>query len=131
MGIEPPFMYEKPSKYTFAGPLDRGFNPKSVSQTSWTPKESRAKQDGPLIKASELNRHPDSYLIVPYGNVNSKPMSRKTKTVVKWVRILLLLLRICSWLGAAGLLVCVVCIKPIGTTMAWIIRVPVSRLTMA
>ena len=64
MGIEPPFLYDHPSKYTFAGPLDKGFNPKAVSQASLVPPIKRPKQDGPLINAKEFNRHPDSYFVV-------------------------------------------------------------------
>lgn len=57
MGVEPPFIYDKPSTYTFDGPTSRGFNPKAVTQASWAPKASKAKQDGPLVS---FNRHPDS-----------------------------------------------------------------------
>ena len=64
MGIEPPFIYDQPSKYTFANPNQKGFNPKAVSQAAWAPKSSRPKADGPLINSREMNRHPDSYLVV-------------------------------------------------------------------
>ena len=51
-------------------------------------------------------------------------MSPRTKSKVKWVRVVQLLLRICAILGAAGLLVCVICIRPTGSSTDWIIRVP-------
>ena len=63
MGVEPPFLYDPPSKYTFAGATDRGFNPKAVSQTAWAPKPPKLKPEGPLINSAAFNRHPDSYVI--------------------------------------------------------------------
>ena len=51
-------------------------------------------------------------------------MSPHTKTEVKWLRWAQILLRVCALLGALGLLVCVICIKPTGATLDWIIRVP-------
>ena len=131
MGAEPPFIYDKASSYTFSGATNLGFNPKAATQATWAPKQSRPKPNGPLIDAKELNRHPDSYFIVPYGNLNWKPMSRHTRTIVKWVRILQLLLRILAFLGAAGLLVCVICIKPVGSSLDWVIRIPVSSLLLS
>ena len=64
MGVEPPFIYDPPSRYSFVGPNEKGFNPKAVSQASLSPPRSRPKQDGPLINAKEFNRHPDSYFVV-------------------------------------------------------------------
>lgn len=57
MGVEPPFIYDKPSAYTFDGPTGRGFNPKAATQASWSPKQPKPKQDGPLVS---FNRHPDA-----------------------------------------------------------------------
>lgn len=64
MGVEPPFLYDHPSRYSFTSPTEKGFNPKAVSQASWTPRDPRPQQHGPLINAGEINRHPDSYFIV-------------------------------------------------------------------
>ena len=64
MGIEPPFLYDHPSKYSFVSPADKGFNPKAISQASLAPPVQRPKRDGPLINAAEFNRHPDSYFVV-------------------------------------------------------------------
>ena len=59
MGVEPPFLYDHPSKYTFNGPTDNGFNPKAATIASWIPTQPKPKpkSDGPLI---EFNKHPDS-----------------------------------------------------------------------
>ena len=127
MGAQEPFMYDHPTKYSFLGPADRQFNPKTVTQASWTPRAQRPKHDGPLIESKEFNRHPDSYIIVPYGNLNAKPMGKRTKAKVKWTRLTQLFLRICALLGALGMLVCVICLRGTETLTGWVIRVPVSR----
>lgn len=126
MGVEPPFLYDPPSRYSFTGSTDKGFNPKAVTQASWSPPPTRAapRPQGPLINS--VNKHPDSYLIVPYGNINAKPMSPRTKYKVKYSRWAQLFLRACALLGALGMLVCVICIKGTQDTVGWIIRVPVS-----
>ncbi|KAK3176520.1 hypothetical protein OEA41_007843 [Lepraria neglecta] len=111
MGVEPPFLYDHPSKYSFVGPTEKGFNPKAATQASWSPTRAKAKPDGPLINSKEFNRHPDSYFVVPYGNLDSKPMSPRTKSKVKWTRLAQLFLRICELLGAAGMLFCGICLK--------------------
>lgn len=61
----------------------------------------------------------------PYGNLNWKPMSPRTRKKVKYTRTVQLLLRICQLLGALGLLFCVICIKGTKGSTGWIIRVPV------
>ena len=57
MGIDPPYLYDHPSKYSF------NFQPKAVSEASWRPSPQRPKQEGPLINAKEFNKHPDSYYV--------------------------------------------------------------------
>ena len=64
MGIEQPFLYDHPTKYSFVGPGDKGFNPRAATQANWTPPLPRSKHDGPLIQSKAFNRHPDSYLIM-------------------------------------------------------------------
>ncbi|MCJ1390160.1 hypothetical protein MMC18_003018 [Xylographa bjoerkii] len=123
MGADPPFLYDHPSRYSFTGPTEKGFNPKAASHASWTPLPTPQKRDGPLINAKELNRHPDSYFIVPYGQLDWKPLSRNTKDKVNWTRRVLRLFRVCALLGAAGLLVCVICVKGTDSTLGWIIRI--------
>ncbi|KAI4170136.1 MAG: hypothetical protein LQ343_005142 [Gyalolechia ehrenbergii] len=122
-----PFIYDQPSKYSFTGPTDKVWDPKAVTRASWAasvPPLPKPKQEGPLIDAKEFNRHPDSYFVVPYGNLNWKPMSPRTRKKVKYTRTVQLLLRICQLLGALGLLFCVICIKGTKGSTGWIIRVP-------
>ncbi|KAA6408667.1 MAG: hypothetical protein FRX48_07749 [Lasallia pustulata] len=126
MGAEPPFIYDPPSRYSFTGPTERGFNPKAASQASLIPPRPRPKQEGPLIDTRQLNRHPDSYFIVPYGNLEWKPMSPRTKSKVQNTRRVQLLLRLCALLGALGMLFCVICIKNTTSTVGWVIRIPAA-----
>ena len=128
MGAEPPFLYDKPSSHSFVSPIDRGFQPKAVTRATTAPSPPKPpKTDRPLINSRDVNRHPDSYLVVPHGNLKWKPLAPHTKSKVKWLRILLLFLYVCSWIGAVGLLVCVICIKPSGDIQDWLIWLPVSR----
>ncbi|KAI9739194.1 MAG: hypothetical protein M1834_007407 [Cirrosporium novae-zelandiae] len=125
MGIDPPFIYDPPSRYSFS---DRGFNPRAVTQASRSPPRSpRPKQNGPLVN---FNRHPDSYIATPYGNLNAKPMNPRIKLKVKYTRWVQLFFRICSLLGALGILFCVICVKGTSTSVAWIIRIPPAVATL-
>ena len=56
-GSSPPFLYGSQSAYNFYGPTDRPFNPKAVTQASWTRPQPKPKPKGPLVN---FNRHPDS-----------------------------------------------------------------------
>ncbi len=66
MGVEPPFIYDRPSTYTFGGPTQRGFNPKAVTEASWAPRPANPKPDGPLI---DFNKHPDTVCIPVSDNL--------------------------------------------------------------
>ncbi|TAQ91003.1 hypothetical protein B7494_g594 [Chlorociboria aeruginascens] len=93
MGVEPPFLYDPVRN-------ESSFDPKAVSRASLTPKPRRVKQEGPLIS---FNQHPDSYLILPYGNTGAKPMNPSIKAKVKWTRIIQLALRCLELLAAPGI----------------------------
>lgn len=62
----------------------------------------------------------------PYGNLEWKPMSPRTKSKVQNTRRVQLLLRLCALLGALGMLFCVICIKNTTSTVGWVIRIPVG-----
>jgi hypothetical protein len=64
MGVEPPFIYDHPSRYSFSGPTEKGFNPKAATQASWSPPREKPKQDGPLLN---FNKHPDSVGYFPFA----------------------------------------------------------------
>lgn len=86
MGIEPPFIYDHPSKYTFAHPTNKSFNPKAVSQASLAPPVQRPKEDGPLINSKEFNRHPDSYFVV-YVRATWDPTGKEQTLTLPTVRM--------------------------------------------
>lgn len=114
-------MYDPPKRYSAVDPYD-GFNPKAVTMASrQPPPPPKPKPEGPLIN---INRHPDSYLIVPYGNTNAKPMSPRTKANIKWARWIQLFFRVLQLLEAIGMLICVICIRGTQGTEGWIIRIP-------
>ncbi|CAL8575853.1 hypothetical protein XPA_001754 [Xanthoria parietina] len=122
-----PFLYDHPSKYSFTGPTDKVWDPKAVTRASYAASARsppKPKQEAPLIDAKEFNRHPDSYFVVPYGNLDWKPMSLRTKKKVQYTRYGQLSLRVCQLLGALGLLFCVICIKGTQGSTGWIIRFP-------
>ncbi|KIV83295.1 hypothetical protein PV11_05333 [Exophiala sideris] len=120
MGVQPPFIYDKPSHYNFGNPTNRSFKPKAATEASWAPSPSRPKQNGPLI---DFNKHPDTYVIVPYGNLDAKPMHPNTEQRVTRARQVQLFLRACGLLGVMGILFCVIAINKTSSTVGWIIRV--------
>lgn len=63
------------------------------------------------------------YLLVPYGNLNAVPMSPNTKDKVKYSRNFQLALRVLAFVGALGILFCVIAIKGTSGSLGWIIRV--------
>ncbi|KAF2999006.1 hypothetical protein E8E13_007909 [Curvularia kusanoi] len=121
MGRWQPYLYSAPERQSMNDPRDN-FNPKAVTMASrMPPPPPKKKQDGPLV---DFNKHPDSYLMVPYGQTDAQPMNPKTKLWVKIVRWVQLFLRVCSLLGAAGLLLCAIFIRGAQDTEGWIMRIP-------
>lgn len=123
MGVTPPYLYDPPSRRRQADP-SYDFDPKAVSRASWsTTVTEKPKQNGPLI---DFNKHPDSYMIIPYGGGDNLPPfpsgTKKTIVVTRWIQFAL---RILQLVGALGLLVCVICLRGIANVESWIMRVPV------
>lgn len=124
MGRWQPYLYSAPERQSMNDARDN-FNPKAVTMASrMPPPPPKKKQDGPLV---DFNKHPDSYLMVPYGQTDAQPMNPKTKLWVKIVRWSQLFLRVCSLLGAAGLLLCAIFIRGAQDTEGWIMRIPVGH----
>lgn len=120
----PPYMYDPPQRYSATSDTLYGFDPKAVTKASRMPPRSPPKkQDGPLV---DFNKHPDSYLVLPNGRSNVKPMNPRVKVAIKWVRWVQLGFRVLQLIGAIGLLICVICIKGTQDTEGWIIRIPVG-----
>ncbi|GFF40870.1 hypothetical protein IFM58399_06070 [Aspergillus lentulus] len=116
----PPFLYGPASSHSFYGPTDRPFNPKAVTQASWTRPKPKPKQKGPYVS---FNRHPDSYSNFPDGASRWTPMSPSTKGRVFYGRKVQLGLRVLALLGALGSLFCAIVIKNVAVTIIWIVRV--------
>lgn len=119
MGVQPPFLYDAVKSESSRTPYNN-FDPKAVSRASLTPKPPRPKQDGPLIS---FNQHPDSYLILPYGNTDVKPMNPSVKAWIKWMRIIQLVFRCLEILCSVGLLVMMILIRGVDSATGWIMRI--------
>jgi len=134
MGNGQPYLYDAPAaRYSQVFP-EKPFDPKVVTRGSYTSLPPVPKREGPLINACDsrvslqnFNRHPDSYLVVPYGNLDAKPMNAKHKQWIKWSRWVQLGLRIAQLIGCLGLLICAICLKGMQDAEGWIIRLPVRR----
>jgi hypothetical protein len=122
MGRWQPYLYDAPARNSMYDVPDV-FNPKAVTEASRRPSSPKKKQDGPLVN---FNRHPDSYLVLPYGNTNAKPMSPKTKTLIKIARWIQLFFRVPTFFGAIGALLVAIFIRGAGNAEGYIIRIPVS-----
>lgn len=126
MGVEPPYLYTAPTRQSVADPY-YNFDPKAVTRSSYAASfasTQRPKQEGPLIN---FNKHPDSYVIVPYGSCDLEPMPANTRKKVVVTRRIQLALRILQLFGAVGLLVCVICLLGVDETQSWILRIPVRN----
>ncbi|TVY62858.1 hypothetical protein LSUE1_G006419, partial [Lachnellula suecica] len=123
MGVNPPFLYNpvnsEGARHESRSPY-REFDPKAVSRASFQSRAPRPKQDGPLIN---FNQHPDSYLILPYGKTDAKPMNPSVKKWIKWMRIFQLVLRCFEVLAAIGLLVFLIMLRGMETSTGWIMRI--------
>ena len=125
MGAGQPYLYDAPKRFNPELPdTYDNFNPKAVTMASRMPKPPpKPKPKGPLI---DFNRHPDSYFVLPSGRGNVRPMSIKTKTLVRWARFLQLALRVAQLLGAVGCLLCGIFVRGTLNSEGFLIRIPVG-----
>ncbi|KAI9706977.1 MAG: hypothetical protein M1820_004565 [Bogoriella megaspora] len=124
MGVQPlpPYIFPPDSRTNLNPTYD--FDPKAITRASYASshtKSEKAKQDGPLLN---YNRHPDSWIQAPYGQLDAVPMSPKTRAAVKWTRWVQLAFRSLQLIGALGALFCVIVLKGMLDSQAWIVRVP-------
>jgi hypothetical protein len=104
-------------------PTRSTFDPKAITRASrMPPPPPKKKPTGPLI---DFNQHPDSFLVLPYGNTKAKPMSTKTKLLINTARWTQFGLRIVTVLGAVGVLLCSIFIRGAQDTEGYILRIPV------
>ena len=127
MGRWQPYLYN-PSERGSTYETQDDFNPKRVTMESYQPPSpSKAKPDGPLVN---FNKHPDSYVIMPYGKNTAKPMSPKVQIWIKVARWIQLFFRLCTLFGAIGTLLCAIFIKGAQTTEGYIMRIPVGSVLL-
>ncbi|EKD17781.1 uncharacterized protein L3040_002150 [Drepanopeziza brunnea f. sp. 'multigermtubi'] len=119
MGVQPPYMYNAIKTEDPRSPYKK-FDPKAVTRASWTSQAPRPKQEGPLVS---FNKHPDSYLVMPFGLSTAKPMKPSVKKWIKWTRIIQLGFRCFQLVAALGLLVLMILIKGVDAAAGWIMRV--------
>ncbi|KAK8187832.1 uncharacterized protein BKA78DRAFT_373183 [Phyllosticta capitalensis] len=128
-GPEQPYIYE-PQRNSVTADSLYGFNPKAVTQASRAAAKAAATKTpassvrkGPLI---DFNRHPDSYLIGPYGRPDVEPMSPNTKGRINWAKWIQFAFRALQLIAAIGILICSICIRGTQGLEGWIIRVSVG-----
>ncbi|KAI9054994.1 hypothetical protein LZ554_002137 [Drepanopeziza brunnea f. sp. 'monogermtubi'] len=119
MGVQPPYMYNAIKTEGPRSPYKK-FDPKAVTRASWTSQAPRPKQEGPLVS---FNQHPDSYLVMPFGQSTATPMKPSVKEWIKWMRIIQLGFRCFQLVAALGLLVLMILIKGVDAAAGWIMRV--------
>ncbi|KAG9382383.1 hypothetical protein A1F94_006304 [Pyrenophora tritici-repentis] len=122
-----PYMYAaQRDSMADTDPTQPIFDPKAVTRASRMPASPpKKKKEGPLI---DFNQHPDSYLVLPYGKTDAKPMTNKIKTfinIARWTQFALRLLTLC---GAVGVLLCGIFIQGAQDSEGYIMRVPVSAM---
>ncbi|RAH59559.1 hypothetical protein BO85DRAFT_416791 [Aspergillus piperis CBS 112811] len=115
------FLYGYASSNRFYGSPEPPFNPKAVTQASWTRPEPKPELKGPLV--DHANTLPDVQCNTPSAKPRWKPMSPKTKGRVVYGRKVQLGLRILALAGAIGSLFCSIVIKNAAITVIWIVRV--------
>lgn len=122
MGRWQPYLYNAPTRDSIMDIPDQ-FNPKAVTMASRAPPSPTKKQpDGPLMN---LNQHPDSYLMLPYGKTNAKPMNPKVKIWVKAARWTQFFFRVLTLFGAVGVLLCAIFIRGAQDTEGYVMRITV------
>lgn len=124
MGVNPPYLYDPPSHHRPTEPKYH-FDPKAVTRASWTTTASDTSTSKPKGPYLNFNRHPDSYIIVPYAVPDLPPLPSRTKKTVVIIRWLQFAFRVTQLLEALGFLVCVSCLKDVENVQSWILRTPV------
>ncbi|KAL2267763.1 hypothetical protein VTJ83DRAFT_5040 [Remersonia thermophila] len=114
-GSQPPYLYEPVKRDDERFP-ETPFDPKAVTRASYEEKKPRPKPEGPLISA---NRHPDLHEVLP-GRDTFKPMSPRTKGLIKAVRVVQLCLRVPEAIAAAGLIIVMIVAGLMSGFFAWV-----------
>lgn len=122
-------MYDAPVRYSQSYP-HKAFDPKAVTRASFisaTSSPTKMKPEGPLVN---FNRHPDSWQPAPTGRMVDIPIPANIKKKINGARWTQLGLRTIQLIAAIGLLVLVILIKNTTDNEGWIIRLPVSSMSV-
>lgn len=65
-------------------------------------------------------------MVLSYRSGNYATFNPRTKSWIKWLRIVQLLLRVLQFIGAAGILVLMILITKVDSVTGWIMRIAVS-----
>ena len=134
---EQPYLYDPlaGSRTSVAYPYS-DFNPRAATQAHYQAFVDRAERQKrqsqqagrPLIN---FNQHPDSYMVVNNPEIHHEPLPSNTKAKIVWTRWAQFALRVLQEVGALGILVCVICLKMKNDGPSWVIRVPVSSMSLS
>ncbi|GAP84866.2 hypothetical protein SAMD00023353_0801850 [Rosellinia necatrix] len=125
MGAQQPYMYDAVGADSRLP--EKGFDPKAVTRASWEVKPKKPKKKGPLVS---FNRHPDAQAVPTGRTYNFRPMSDITKSLIKWMRYLQLVLRAFELVAGAGLLTLMILISNVPALVAWILRIAPSVIVV-
>jgi hypothetical protein len=79
------------------------------------------------VETGKVTDSASAHMELSYRSTNYAPMSRRTKSWIKGMRVVQLLLRILELNGAIGLLVLFILITNIDPLTGWIMRITVGR----
>ncbi|KAM7204442.1 hypothetical protein V8F20_003558 [Naviculisporaceae sp. PSN 640] len=118
-GVRQPFIYEavKNDDTRFQSTT---FDPKAVTRASYEKKAPKPKPEGPLVA---INRHPDAHAVPSHRTRPFKPMGRKTKNWIRYMRKVQLVCRALELIGTTGLLVVMILLNNIDALAGWILRI--------
>ncbi|KAI0597960.1 hypothetical protein F4775DRAFT_558295 [Biscogniauxia sp. FL1348] len=118
MGFDQPFMYDAPRGDSRSP--ERKFDPKAITRASWEPQPKKPKRNGPLVS---FNRHPDLHEVPTGRTTRFQPMSSTTKSWIKWMRYVQVVLRALEMIAGVGLLGLMIIISNVDPLTAWIMRI--------
>ncbi|KAM7204533.1 hypothetical protein V8F33_001497 [Rhypophila sp. PSN 637] len=118
-GTRQPFIYEavKNDDSRFQSTT---FDPKAVTRASYEKKAPKPRPEGPLVT---INRHPDAHGVPSHRSRPFKPMGRKTKNWIRYMRKVQLVCRALELVGGVGMLVVMILLNNIDALAGWVLRI--------
>ncbi|KAH7327867.1 hypothetical protein B0I35DRAFT_415927 [Stachybotrys elegans] len=118
-GASQPYMYTAQRQSHGRFP-EKPFDPKAITRQSWEPKPSKPKPNGPLVS---FNRHPDAHMVLEYRSKQYPSLGPRTKSCIKWLRRLQLLLRLIQLNAALGIVALMVLLTHVEPITHWVLRI--------